>query len=327
MKYSFGLPLLIGVTASFPHSLSAQAHPDSVALSFNWPVGLEAAISHRRLQILSGDHARPESTSVLVEYQMRVGDDSRGRLVEYRNFRFPGLSSPTDQAQSAGWLEQVASAGTPSLVVNDSGEMVSVADPEGFAATLRAMVQPMIDSLPAQKAGLRDLFQRLLNPDVLGARAAGEWNALVGWWAGAKLERGSAIETTDDQPLALFGGKIVPYHTRRTFLSRERCTAAARESLCVELELISVPDSAVIRELIGGILAEATRNGAQVTALLRHMEAEYRIRVLVEPKGLIPHAMDMIQSFQVEVESPAEGVSRQSMERSAMVTYTYGGVH
>jgi len=309
--------------AALHGTVAAQSRPDSVALSFGWPVGLEAAITHHRLQVTSDGGARPESSAVVVTYGMRVQADPRGRLIEYRDFRFPGLPDSLGAQLPAGWVEQIASAGAPSVIVDDAGAFVSLADPERFAATIRGMLQPTLDSLPPARAGLRDFVERLLDPAVIGAQAAGDWYALVGWWAGARLERGRAVTETVDQAMPMLPGRTVPYHTRRTFVSRQPCTESAGDSSCVALELISTPDSAAVRALIADVMKDLIRDGPPSTAVLRRLESEFRIRVIAEPRGLIPHELDIVQSVAVEAESPAEGVSRQSMDRYRVLRYSY----
>lgn len=320
--HSVVFPVLTMVALS--GMVAAQARPDSVMLSFSWPVGLEAAIAHHRLQVTSEGGARPESSAVVVTYGMRVQADPRGRLIEYRDFRFPGLPDSIGAQLPAGWVEQIASAGAPSVIVDESGAFVSLADPARFAATIRGMLRPMLDSLPPARAGLRDVVERLLDPAVIGAQAAGDWYALVGWWAGTHLERGQAVTETVEQAMPILPGRTVPYHTRRTFVSREPCTESARDSACVALELVTAPDSAAVRFLIADVMKDLIRDGPPARAFLRRVESEFRIRVIAEPSGLLPHELDIVQSVAVELESPTEGVSRQSMDRYRVFRYAYG---
>jgi hypothetical protein len=68
---------------------------------------------------------------------------------------------------------------------------------------------------------------------------------------------------------------------------------------------------------------DLVRDGPPQTGVLRRLESEFRIRVITEPAGLIPHELDIVQIVDVEGESPAEGVSRQSMVRRRLFRFEY----
>jgi hypothetical protein len=199
---------------------------------------------------------------------------------------------------------------------------VAIADPDGYARRLQTAFQPYFDALPARKEQFRGLLAQAADPAVQGAIVEGDWNALIGWWAGTELVRGHPVESTEDQAMPLFGGEVIPYHTRRTFVSRAPCRAGASDSTCVILELTTTPDSAAVRARLDAMLSQA-QGTPQASAVLRRAEMGFLVRVRLEPASLVPHELDIIQTAQVEAGSATATAYRASMERTRTISFTY----
>jgi len=308
--------------AVLAHTASAQRVPsDSVVLTFDWPVGLEAAVSYLQVQVRE-QGGRSDTSASAIRFRMVVGRHPRGRSVTYSDFAVPGSAAVPDSAV----LELVAAAALPGVVVGDSGELVGLADTARFAASVRALVQPIVDSLPPGDLGrrVREYLERVLDPAVLAARASGDWSALVGFWVGGRLERGTTMVFTTEEPIPLFPGRTVPYHYQFTYVGRASCEDGARDSACVELDLLTVPDSAAVRALIASMVMDVAGAAAAGAAVIRRLEVENHVRLVTEPRGLIPHVLEAAQQVVAEGSSPAEGdlVVTQSRLRRFVFTYT-----
>jgi len=300
------------------------ARADSVTLTFDWPVGLRASVSHRRGQIQARG-GRADSSVIEVRYRMAVETHPRGRRVSYSDFALPPeFDSLSGRVGPDAWAA-IAGVFAPPILIADSGDMLGLADPEGYVAAIRAVLAPHLDSLPADSTGdrARAFFERFLSPEVLTAQAASDWNLLVGFWIGARLERGVVLELTNEEPIPIFPGRTVPYHYLFGFEGREPCTEEARDSACVVLELITRPDSAAVRALVTSLVRDLVPGSAAAGFTYRRLEIENHIRLLTEPRGMIPHRLEIEQAASVEVEVPGEPVQAMSQIRARRLEFAY----
>lgn len=301
-------------------AIGQQEGADAVALSFDWPVGLDAWVTHHRSQVRTVNGETEESAAGL-RYRMQVQDHPAGRLVSYDSFGLVGPTDPGDMSTQA-LVEQVG-AFMPGLVVSNSGEVVEIVGIDRLVGLVRSLLGPMLDSLPAQAGSLRQTFDRLLSQEFLAAKSAEDWNALVGLWVEAELELGAVYELEAEEPIPILPDRTLPYLYQFSFTSRSPCSPSDLDASCVVLEMMSVPDPVAVTELLDAMIGDAARAALGSSMVYKELEIENAVRLLAEPAGLIPHRLEVVQTMAGEVDVPTEGPASFQQRRFRTLSFEY----
>ncbi len=312
---------LLGVL-SFAGPLGAQIDSvDVVTLSFHWPVGLSARITHVREQIRDNGES-VDTTGAAVTYSMHVREHGAGRVVSFDDFELVG-----DPLQDGGEIMQqlTEQIGTfmPALVIDSAGDVIEISGIDQMVAQVRALLQPMLDSLPPEAGGFNRLLERMLSQAYFEAKALEDWNALIGLWRDAEFELGAVYQLEADEPIPIFPGRTIPFVYEFSFLERAPCSEERTDSSCVVLEMISVPDADSLATLLEAVFGEAAPELAEGRIVYRKLDLENYIRLLTEPRGMVPHRLDIIQVFGGDIEVPGEGQATVYQERTRTFHYVY----
>ncbi|MDX1430356.1 MAG: hypothetical protein R3282_08715 [Rhodothermales bacterium] len=313
--------IFLGVL-SFPGRLPAQTDSaDVVTLSFNWPVGLTARVTHVREQIRDNGES-VDTTGAAITYSMHVRQQGAGRLVSFDDFELVG-GAPEDGGEVMQQLTEQIGTFMPALVIDSAGDVTEISGVEQMVSQVRALLQPMLDSLPPEAGGLNRLLERMLSQSYFEAKALEDWNALIGLWRDAEFELGAVYQLEADEPIPILPGRTIPFVYEFSFLERAPCSEERTDSSCVVLEMISVPDADSLASLLEAVFGEAAPELGEGRIIYRKLDLENYIRLLTEPSGLIPHRLEIIQVFGGDIEVPGEGQATVYQERTRRFHYVY----
>jgi hypothetical protein len=129
----------------------------------------------------------------------------------------------------------------------------------------------------------------MLSDDVLAASAAQEWNALVGTWVGAELEVGEVYGSEGEEPIPLFQNATVKFEYEFSAVRRMSCDslAAPKARDCIELEMVSRPDTAAMRELLQRFMGTLAPDAAKDMGFT-DFGVENVVTLVARPESLLP---------------------------------------
>jgi hypothetical protein len=128
----------------------------------------------------------------------------------------------------------------------------------------------------------------LSSDEVLSAQAAQEWNALVGSWAGVEFEVGQAYVNSLEEPVPIFQGATVRFDYEMGILRRMSCdsVAAPKARDCVEIQMVSRPDTAAMRQLIERFTTSVVPDMANI--VFTDFNIENVVTLVARPETLLP---------------------------------------
>ena len=328
-RFAVSLPalvlLVVGALLLPSRPAAAQKARDSVSLRFGWPVGMSARVDQRWSRVRRGQRA--DSSALRTTYRMRVLTHPEGRLVVSDSFAFPGAPAPVGdrEAMAQRLLTQLGSL-SPSYVVSAAGEFRQLVDAQKMKATVDSMLAPLLTRLEELPPQARAMLQSATSEQALAARAAEGWNALAGAWVGADFAVGDVYRSETNEPIPMLGGATVPMRYEFTAVERTSCGggAASPERGCVRLRMTSRPDSAGMRKVLEGMLAQFGAKAAEAVKALRGMTVENEIVVVAEPATLVPHFMSQTKRVRVRTAATATepaGATSQTDVRTAKFEY------
>jgi len=291
---------------------------DVIYAYFDWPAGLEAKVTHFRSQVRESGETS-DSSLTGASYRMFVDKHPSGLIVGFDDFALlgaPGGLAPTDLMEQLG-------AFSPRLVIDEFGALLDVKDLDQVVNQINELLQPMLDSLPAEAAGISEMLARMLSREVLVAKVAEEWNALVGTWIEAEFELNAVYESEVNEPVPLFPGRLVPFLYQFWWSERKACGPAAPDLECVVLEMNSFPDPGIMTELLQEMMDNAMSGADAPGFSYESWNVENYVRLLAEPDGLIPHHLEITQAVSGGVVVQGEGTTQFRQIRSRTWEYSY----
>lgn len=275
-----------------PAAAIAQARPtapvDTAKLTFAWPTTVRARVEAQRYRERhsGGKH---DTTNIRLSYQMtaqRAGDEY---VVRFHDFQLPeNVRKAAAPPQVAAFVEQ-AGAMAPSYRVSAAGEFRRLESPE----RLRALIDSLLNIMTA-KGGppppqLRQFMSTLTSDAVLAASAAQDWNALVGSWAGAELEVGEVYGTEGEEPVPIFQNATVRFEYEFSALRRMSCDSVKAPNArdCIELQMVSKPDTAAMRQLLQRFMGSLVPDVAKEMGFV-DFDVENVVTLVARPQSLLP---------------------------------------
>lgn len=321
MRRSLYLALCLTPALAFAQAPTPSAKVDTAKLTFRWPPTVSARVdAHRyRERHNSGKH---DTSSVRISYRMSTHQSGGEYVIRFSDFKLgdgargPGTSQATAITERLGTI-------VPSYRVNAAGEFSRLESPE----TLRAFIDTMLTSL-AVKAGppppqLKQLMSTMLSDEVLAASAAQEWNALVGTWVGAELEVGEVYGSEGEEPVPIFQNAMVKFEYEFSALRRMPCdsVAAPRARDCIQLEMVSRPDSAAMRELLQRFMGALAPDAAKDVGFTE-LGVENVVMLVARPESLLP--VSLVVAKEVTGTLRAAGKTEKVYQRDVKSQkYTY----
>jgi hypothetical protein len=147
----------------------------------------------------------------------------------------------------------------------------------------------------------------MTSDEVLAASAAQDWNLLVGTWVGAELEVGQAYVTSGEEPVPIFQNANVRFDYEFAVLRRLSCDSVAVPTAldCVELQMVSKPDTAAMRQLVKKLATSLVP--ASEGVVFTNINIENVVTLVARPETLLP----VFLSVYKEVTTTARGEGKE----------------
>jgi hypothetical protein len=281
------LLLLALVTAPITAAAQNAPRPDTAKLTFNWPATVRARVDAQRYRerVSNGKH---DTSDVRLSYRMTAQRTGNEYVVRFSDFQLPQTPGGARSGEAA-FMERLGGI-APSYRVNAEGEFTGLESP----GLIRAFIDSMLTSLTARDGPppgpeMKQFLRTMLSDEVLAASAAQEWNALVGTWLGAELEVGQAYGTEGEEPVPIFQNATVKFEYEFAALRRMPCDSVASPTArdCVELQMVSRPDSAAMRQMLQRFMSTLAPDAAQDMGFA-DFDVENVVTLVARPESLLP---------------------------------------
>ena len=263
------------------------AKVDTAKLTFRWPQTVTARVEAQRYRERHNS-GRHDTTDARVSYRMTAQRSGEEYVVRFSDFQMHKGARGAGASEAAAFMERLGAI-APSYRVTAGGEFARLESPE----TIRKFIDSLFTSLTAKDGPpppqLKQFMSSMLSDDVLAASAAQEWNALVGTWIGAELEVGEAYGSEGEEPIPLFQNATVKFEYEFSAVRRLSCdsVAAPKARDCIELEMISKPDTAAMRDLLQRVMGTLAPDAAKDMAFT-DFGVENVVTLVARPESLLP---------------------------------------
>jgi len=301
-----------------PQSAAAPtAAPGSaVTLHFAWPDGLRARV---RTTSVKSQMIGPQSRTqdMVSTYSMTATRSERGTAVVFDEFEVdrPG-ANPDDQA-----VEMVL-AYRPGFVVDEAGKLLELAGLEPLGRLLTELQERSTTSPDEVRQGLQAVAQTVSSEDYLKARASSDWSNLIGAWVGQTLTTGKVERTTEKTPPSGLVDQEIGTDVTVSVARIDACHRVQPRD-CVRLRLTREPHPDQLREAMLpnlGKMLGVEDWGPEGAPELRDVTATSQLIVDAEPDTLVPHRVEAVRVFSLEMHRPSGALQVRDSNR---VTSTF----
>jgi hypothetical protein len=260
---------------------------DTAKLTFKWPETIRARVDARRYRErdISG---KRDTSDVRMSYRMTAARTGEEYVIRFDDFRLGGTNAIAQTPAIAAFAERLGGF-VPSYRVSAAGEFARLESP----VTIRAFLDSMLTALTSKDGPpppqLKELMTTMTSDAMLEAKAAEEWNALVGTWIGGELEVGEVYGTEGEEPIPVFQNAVIKFEYEFSAVRRLPCDSIARPTArdCIELEMMSRPDSAAMRQLVQRVLGAIVADSAGGAAFT-DFNVENVVTLVARPESLLP---------------------------------------
>jgi len=299
----------------------AAVTPAIVRPTFAWTPGLRAEVVTTRTRTrVSGNRTSRAMTS---RYTLQVASADDGLRIHFSDpvLKIEGDGVALPAGSQAQMVAQMADL-LPDYLVSKDGTFAGVHDLPAVQRKVQAFLATVLPKEAAAAEVLAQVQAMVTSEAFLNARAAEQWNAVVGAWTGAELEVGAEYESSNTEPIPVLPGQHVLMRYR---FSARRLLSCQRDGVartCAELEMRSVADAADVKRMIQALMASLAGNAAAQAPAFTSIDVENVIRLVTEPEGLIPHSYTLTRIFTGTLSG---GGADQSFEQTdeTQVRYTY----
>lgn len=272
---------------AFAQAAVRSAAADTARLTFRWPATVSARVNaHRYRERHNG--GKHDTTELQLSYRMTAQRGTDGYVVRFHDFRLPEGPRGAAAQQVASVVEH-AGALVPSYRVNAQGEFTGLESAEALRAWIDSALAKVIAKDGPTPPQLKQLMSTMTSNEVLAASAAQDWNALVGTWTGAELEVGEAYASEGEEPVPIFQNATVKFEYEFGVLRRMSCDSVAAPTArdCVELQMVSKPDTAAMRELLQRFMGSLLPDVAKDMGFM-DFNVENVVTLIARPETLLP---------------------------------------
>ena len=289
-----------------PLALGAQA-PDIAKLTFAWPEKMIARVEAQKYRERNSG-TRADTNNIEISYRMTAQRTGHEYVIAFDDFQTPE-GAPLSARQELASLTDRLGALIPAYRVTAGGEFARLES----TATLRAFIDSLVKTAVGNASvtpEARQMLQTLGSDAVLASAAAQEWNALVGTWAGAELEVGQAYESEGEEPVPILQGATITFRYEFGVLRRLSCDSIAAPNArdCVELQMVSKPDSAALRRFLDRFVS-TMMPGTVKDLAFSEFDIENVISLVARPETLVP--MSLVISKEVTAKMKAAGATEE----------------
>ncbi|AKU90240.1 hypothetical protein [Vulgatibacter incomptus] len=303
--------LLCAGCASVKPVPMSSPREDVVSLRFDWAPGEAAQVEVSRS--LQGSEGRDE---LVLRYGLQVESGGDGGLrVQRKNVKIDAMPTLRDPRLAEMIAKELAQ---PDWRVNSLGNLVGIDEPTRAQATAASLLGRLAKTGEIPEA-LRGRLLGLFGDEGLRRRAAGDWDELVGLWAGGDLEVGRVYQLRDRLAIDGLGGIGLEMLYEIVLTGRVPCAAGERPDGCVQLEITASPEP----DQRGRLLAFIS---TIFPFPARAIEIEERVTLVTEASGLRPRRLharhSLIVPFLAEGEGGAPAPFEQIEERQVSFAWS-----
>ncbi len=304
-----------------PETTSATketAAEGSVALKFAWPDGLRAKV---RTTAVKSQAIGPQSRiqDMVSTYTMNVRHAAEEISVAFEDFQV----DPPPSGNSNPAVEKVL-AFRPGFTVDKKGALSKVIGLE----TLRDLLRPLQDYIAStsekERAGLQAVARTVASEPYLKARVGADWGNLIGNWLDQTLTPGQTKTTTVESQATGFVDEPLKTEVKVSMAPISPCHRGT-DRACVRLWMTRQPDQEALREAmrpnLGKILGVEDW-GTQGPPELRSIVATSKLIVDAELDNLVPHRVETLRIFSLEMARPEGPLVVRDSNRSTS-TFEY----
>ena len=263
------------------------AKVDTAKLTFRWPENVTARVDAQRYRERHNG-GRHDTSDARVSYRMTAQRSGAEYVVRFSDFQMHGEAREARASEAAAFMERLGGI-APSYRVTAAGEFARLESPD----MLRKLIDSLLTSMSAKEGApppqLMQVMTSMLSDEVLTATAAYEWNALVGAWVGAELEVGEVYGSEGEEPVPIFQNATVKFQYEFSAVRRMSCdsVAAPQARDCIELEMVSRPDSAAMRQLLERFMGTFAPEEAKAVGFT-DFNVENVVTLVARPESLVP---------------------------------------
>ena len=291
----------------------------AVTLRFAWPEGLKARVRTTSVKSQNlGQLARLQD--MVATYTMTATRAENGVAVSFDDFQIERAGTPEEDHA----VERVL-AYRPGFVVDAKGQLIEVIGLD----TLGELLLPLQERLKAAQSEresqeLQAVAQAVTSENYLKARAGTEWSNMIGTWIDRTLTPGSPENKTEESGLSGVVEAPVPTDVQVSISRIDACVRGQARD-CVRLRLTRQPREAELREALRpniGKMLGVEDWGPGGTPELRKVVATAQLIVDTEPDTLVPHRVEALRIFSLEMER-ADGTVQIRDSNRTTSTYSY----
>lgn len=302
-----------------PLALDAQA-PDVAKLTFAWPEKMIARVEAQKYRERNTG-TRADTSNVEISYRMTAQRTGNEYVIAFDDFQTPE-GAPLSARQELASLTDRLGALIPAYRVTAAGEFTRLES----TATLRAFIDSLVKTVEAKASitpEMKQMLQAAGSDAVLTSVVAQEWNALVGTWAGAELEVGEAYGSEGEEPVPILQGATIKFRYEFGVVRRLSCDSIAAPNArdCVELQMVSKPDSAALRQFLDRFVSRMMPDVAKELTFAE-FDIENVISLVARPETLVP--MSLVVSKEVTAKMKADASTEEIYQFDVKAfRYTY----
>ncbi len=260
---------------------------DTAKLTFRWPETVTARVDAQRYRERH-NNGKQDTSDARVSYRMTAQRSGAEYVVRFSDFQMRDGARGAGASETASFMERLGGI-APSYRVTASGEFARLESPD----VLRKLIDSLLASISAKEGAPPPQFMQVMNSmlsdEVLTATAAYEWNVLVGSWVGAELEVGEVYGSEGEEPVPIFQNATVKFEYEFSAVRRMSCdsVAAPKARDCIELEMVSRPDSAAMRQLLERFMGTFAPDEAKAVGFT-DFAVENVVTLVARPESLLP---------------------------------------
>lgn len=308
------------VMATFRESAARRAGVERVPLVFDWPQRLKSQASFQLKSSKRGEQyeMRGESQTSLKP----AGEDELLVSTRVTRHQLSGALGGGQDKEKEAYLQSVVKATLtelPDYVVNTDGEFVRI---ENLQAYHRRVQEALLKGLPTGNrdahAKARQMVQSMLTEETLAVSLQGEWDQLVGNWAGGSYAPGQTYSFTVPYQAPALERRSFPMLMTQQLVGHVPCHAAAKGKACVRL----LQTTRVAGPEYTQAMSDYVRKTAGGDVRVTEMEVISTVELIADPKTMLPYAASKKETKRVTVS--AGGSSRTSEDvKETSSSYRY----
>ncbi len=293
---------MLAILLTLAHS-GVKADGSTIALSYNWPAGLEVDVSYRvfKERLRQGKTLNNEVSGSLT---YTTSDHKKGLIIETSNTQVKVEQASESGGQLQRFMQRLAAI-DPSYIITQEGVLSSVGKLDELKQSLSEEYEQLTSDLPEDvKNQTEGLMAKALSEESIFASISQDWNRDVAQWIGADFEVGYLYDVEYTTPVPMLGNAQVPTKGTYQVFGYVPCSADAGSDIehfakkptdnsanCVEMYFTSN----LIPAALVDVMEQMFKSMGQEMPENFEMKIDYEVFVITEPDTLLPHSVNEVK--------------------------------